>query len=302
MATKGGPEKKDEVPPDEATKEFNAEKIRMRTAKAAMTRAVRRLETAIDDYNEFKDLELDNKDFVAVSREVSESLEESKAAYKKMESINSRLEEKVVELNELEKVPDVNKTLAELGEALEQYWMKFEAVRTKNKITLMEVEVAMRSVPGPQAVSTPRAESDFVRFNPAADTRPAFLERESSMMETLGWIEQASYYIRSGFKNKPPTSGSLEHLRALVNPTWLQAIEAEGAKTKSLEEIMELIRLESDSRDPLHGRRMSLLKLALSKRTGKHSDHLMKLERHMEVIDYENMTKEMFLIHLFAEG
>ena len=129
-----------------------------------MTRAVRRLETAIDDYNEFKNLELDKKDFVAVSREVSESLEDSKAAYKKMESINARLEEKVVELNELEKVPDVNKTLAELGEALEQYWMKFEAVRTKNKITLMEVEVAMRSVPGPQAVSTPSPESDFVRL------------------------------------------------------------------------------------------------------------------------------------------
>ena len=117
MATKVGPEKKDEVTPDEAEKEFNAEKLRLRTAKSAMTRAVRRLETAIDDYNEFKNLELDKKDFVAVSREVSESLEDSKAAYKKMESINARLEEKVVELNELEKVPDVNKTLAELGEA-----------------------------------------------------------------------------------------------------------------------------------------------------------------------------------------
>ena len=65
---------------------------------------------------------------------------------------------------------------------------------------------------------------------------------------------------------------------------------------------MDLIRLESDSRDPLHGRRMTLLKLALSKRTGRHSDHLMKLERHMEVIDWENMTKDQFLIHLFAEG
>ena len=83
MATKVGPEKKDEVTPDEATKEFNAEKLRLRTAKAAMTRAVRRLETAIDDYDEFKNLEVENKDFVAVSREVSESLEESKAAYKK---------------------------------------------------------------------------------------------------------------------------------------------------------------------------------------------------------------------------
>ena len=143
MATKAGPENKDEIPPDEATKEFNAEKIRMRTAKATMTRAVRRLETAINDYNEFKDLEVDNKDFVAVSREVSESLEESKAAYKKMESINTRLEEKVVELNELEKVPDVNKTLAELGEALEQYWMKYEAVR-RLRSQLHEVVSALK--------------------------------------------------------------------------------------------------------------------------------------------------------------
>ena len=109
MATKGGPEKKEEVPPDDATKEFNAEKIRMRTAKATMTRAVRRLERAIDDYIEFKDLQVDNKDFVAVSREVSESLEESKTAYKKMESINARLEEKVVDLNELGKVPVLTK-------------------------------------------------------------------------------------------------------------------------------------------------------------------------------------------------
>ena len=90
-----------------------------------------------------------------------------------------------------------------------------------------------------------------MRFNPAADTRPAFLKRESTMIETLGWIQQASYYIRSGFKNKPPLSGSLEHLRALINPTWLQAIEAEGAKSKGLDDIMELIRLESDSRGSL---------------------------------------------------
>ena len=92
------------------------------------------------------------------------------------------------------------------------------------------------------------------------------------------------------------------HLQALINPTWLQAIEAMGAKTETLENIMGLIRLEAESRNPLHGRRMSLLKLALAKKTGRHSDHLMKLERHMEVIDWESMTKDQFLIHLFAEG
>ena len=107
MATKG------ETPPDDATKEFNAEKIRMRTAKATMTRAVKRLETAITDYNEFKNLEVDNKDYVAVSREVDESVEETKAAFKKMKEINARLEEQVVTLNELGEVPNVDKILAD---------------------------------------------------------------------------------------------------------------------------------------------------------------------------------------------
>ena len=209
MAANGQPDNKEEVLPIDTAKDFNAEKIRMRTAKATMTRAVKRLETAIADYNDFKDLQIDNKDYVAVSREVSESIEEAKAAYKKMESINARLEEQVVTLNDLGKVPEVDKILADLGDALEQYWSKYEAVRATNKLILMEVEVTMRSVTGTQVVPNPNSESEFVRFNPAADTRPAYLERESSMLETLAWIDQATYYIRSGFKNKPPQSGSL---------------------------------------------------------------------------------------------
>ena len=259
MATKG------EVLPEDVTKEFNAEKIRMKTAKATMTRAVKRLETAINDYSEFKDLEIDNKDYVAVSREVSESLEEAKAAYKKMESINDRLEELVVILNDLGKVPELDKILADLGDALEQYWSKYEAVRASNKLILMEVEVTMRPLAGTQVVSNPNSESEFVRFNPATDTRPSYLERESSMLETLAWIDQATYYIKSGFKNKPPQSGALVHLQSLINPTWLQSIEALGAKNKKLEDIMTLIKLEAETRDPLHGRRMALLKLALGK-------------------------------------
>ena len=120
MAAKGEPENKEEVQPIDPSKDFDDEKIRMRTAKGTMTRAVKRLETALGEYSDLKGLQIDNKDFVAVAREVSESIEEAKTAYKKMELINSRLEEKIVTLNRLGKVPDVDKTLRELGEALEQ--------------------------------------------------------------------------------------------------------------------------------------------------------------------------------------
>ena len=68
-----------------------------------------------------------------------------------------------------------------------------------------------------------------------------------------------------------------------------------------MEGIMNLIRIEADTRNPLHTRCIQLLKSAL-KKTGSHSDHLQKLEKNMEICDWESMTKEKFLIHLFAEN
>ena len=63
---------------------------------------------------------------------------------------------------------------------------------------------------------------------------------------------------------------------------------------------MSLIRMEAETRNPLHARCIQLLKSAL-KKTGSYSDHLQKLEKNMEICDWESMTKDEFLIHLFAE-
>ena len=44
----------------------------------------------------------------------------------------------------------------------------------------------------------------------------------SSMLDVLIWIKQATYYIKTGFKNQPPAVGCHIHLAPLINPTWLQ--------------------------------------------------------------------------------
>ena len=77
----------------------------------------------------------------------------------------------------------------------------------------------------------------------SSDTWPGFLERESSMLDVLNWIEQATYYVKTGFKNQPPPIGSHIHLAPLINTTWLQSIESKGGKGESLEGIMDLIRI-----------------------------------------------------------
>ena len=47
---------------------------------------------------------------------------------------------------------------------------------------------------------------------------------------------------------------------------------------ETLERIMNLIRLEAETQNPLHARRIQLLKSA-RKKMGSHSDHLQKLKK-----------------------
>ena len=80
MADKGGTENKEEVLPIDPARDYEEEKLRMRTAKTLMTKKVKRLETAPTDYQELKDLVIENKDLVGAAKEVDECKEEVKSA------------------------------------------------------------------------------------------------------------------------------------------------------------------------------------------------------------------------------
>ena len=162
----------------------------------------------------------------------------------------------------------------------------------------MDADTIMNSPTGLGTSSgTSTTSSEFIRFNP--DTRPGFLERESSMLEVLTWIEQAVDYIKSGFRNNPPAVGCHIYLAPLINSTWLQNIESKGGKGETLEGIITLIRIEGETRNPVHLRRIQLLKV---KKTSSHSEFLQKLEKIIEVCEWEKMSKDEFLIHMFAES
>ena len=54
------------------------------------------------------------------------------------------------------------------------------------------------------AVPGVSSNNDFIRINPAPNTKQAYLEKVSSMLDVNVFIEQATYYINNGFKSKPP--------------------------------------------------------------------------------------------------
>ena len=80
--------------PDPATdpaRDYEEEKIRMKTAKALMTKKIKRLENAITDYEELKAMDVQNKDLVGAAKEIIDLVGATKKAYKKIEDTNTKL-------------------------------------------------------------------------------------------------------------------------------------------------------------------------------------------------------------------
>ena len=95
-----------------------------------MTKKIKRLENAIADFEELKQMDLSNKDLVGAAKEVIESRDAAKEAYTRIEKTNEILVEKLIVLDRVGKVPKVEAAMDELNNAVDTYWEKWEAVRT----------------------------------------------------------------------------------------------------------------------------------------------------------------------------
>ena len=157
----------------------------MKTAKTLMTKKIKRLENAIADYEELKQMDIPNKDLVGAAKEVIECSEAAKEAYKRIEKTNEILTQKLIVLDRVGKVPNVEESMNELTNAVETYWEKWEAMRMGNKKILMEADTTVKNTGSGVQAGTGTVSSDFIRLNPVPDTRPGFLERESSMLDVL---------------------------------------------------------------------------------------------------------------------
>ena len=87
-------------------------------------------------------------------------------------------------------------------------------------------------------------------------------------------------------------------LQPLINRVWFESLLHQNIKEKNLQEVIDLILEESSGRNPLHQRRIDLLRV---KKEGSHSDFLFTLEEHMSLVEFNDMTKDSFLTHLFLE-
>ena len=77
------------------------------------------------------------------------------------------------------------------------------------------------------------------------------------------------------------------------------SVGRQGSRNKNLEQIAELSREEGKLQMPQHQRSIQLLKV--KRESEKHSDLLNKLGGLMNVSEFDAMTGDKMVIHLFAE-
>ena len=136
-------------------------------------------------------------------------------------------------------------------------------------------------------------------FKPQTSLKPTYLEKEATHLEAVQFTRSFQNYILDGYGGNPPENAVWIQLQPLMNPLWMESmIQKDDIKKKNLEGIVNLILKESSGRNPLHQRRIELLRV---KKTGSHSDFFLQLEQHISLIEINKLIKEALLINLFLE-
>ena len=84
----------------------------------------------------------------------------------------------------------------------------------------------------------------------------------------------------------------------LLHDSWIAALKQVQPESRNLKELTDAIEEEAKRNDPKHTRRVKILQL--KRGSDAHSDFAERLRQEGSVIEFEKMSLDEFLIHLFA--
>ena len=83
----------------------------------------------------------------------------------------------------------------------------------------------------------------------------------------------------------------------LLHHTWAKSLNNTDPYNRTLEKLTQTLENEAKRGDPKHSRRLKLLQIRRG--SDAHSDYMDKLREVGSVIEFEKMSLDEFLIHLF---
>ena len=98
-----------------------------------------------------------------------------------------------------------------------------------------------------------------------------------------------------------PTGDKLDiykFIMPLLHLSWRAALQQINPESKNLKELTDAIEDEAKRNDPKHTRRVKILQL--KRGSDSHSEFAERLRQEGSVIEFDKMSLEEFLIHLFV--
>jgi hypothetical protein len=164
----------------------------------------------------------------------------------------------------------------------------------------VDLATLLTSAEEAQTMQVTADKSAWRPFKPQAALKPSFLENtwkqntSPKHLETKHFTQLFQSYCLDGYQGSPPKNPIHIHLQPLIEATWWMSLVQRGiTDNKILEEVIEIILEESDARNPLHSRRMELLRTQKSR---THSDFLYCLEQQADLIDMKTLTQEALFL------
>ena len=281
---------------------YNTLKSKTAVGKGNVTKALKKLEQVLASYEKHKGTETHLTTCRRVAAEVCENVEIVKARMKTLSEIGDEFIDIITELDDSQFENPNKETVIEAIQAeLEGFDQKFKDIMENKEAVILDAEV----VSGPQTLQPIQVQADrgaagdvWSSFKPQGNLKPPFLEKNCNHLETVHFCALFEIYIKDGYRGKIPENTVWMQLQPLMNRVWFESLMHKNVKQKNLQQVIELILEESSGRNPLHQRRIDQLRV---KKEGSLSDFLFKLEEYMSLVEFDKMTKDSFLIHLFLE-
>ena len=234
------------------------------------------------------------------AEEVVKYVEKLKEYETEIESISTSLQDVMCESepNELKGITP-EEAIARVKDDVESYLEKKRQALEENKKTISEAlernsQIITTNV---TSVSVEKHTQSKDKFQSVSELKPKYLEKDANLLEVRNWIQQTKNYIDAGYKDSPPKKGVYKYMMPLLHHTWTTSLQNIDPNNRSLEELAKALEDEAKRGDPKHICRVKLLQIRRG--SDAHSDFMDKLRETGSIIEYDKMSLDEFLIHLF---
>ena len=288
--------------------DFKKENIRLGTVKATYSRTHKHLEEKYEELEALVKMKDENPQLwsEATAKITSESIQkyriQAESALTKMDRGAEALIDVILLLSDADTTEGVDVMTERVSTDISSYYDKYGELNSRYANVLRMANDMNYQTANQKSTSKPAGPietTDYVRFQSCPELKPTFLNQDSDMVDINVFCKQFRDYMNMGYKGKPPTTGISMHLSPFVHSSWMQALQSNKMEERDLEEIVSLIQEEGKLRTPVHQRRLQLFKAR--RQQSRHTEYIFMLEKLMSVADFDNMTADQLLIHIFAD-